>query len=207
MRLDFQAQHCDDVLVHEHNEYIVSFLLFVYNSRMKTIYSSLLVLVALLFTACTPKNEWTTYTVDYDAGILPYSFEYPSSWTMEPGNNHIAFFSKKKLSKDVPEKLKPGQIIVGLSMNISMAPEEMVLLRTEGLDDIIRFDDLISLTLDERPAAYQEGVLHDVNDEMLIIAVDVGQNQRVLLSARMAEGELETWRETLLHMVKSLKVK
>ena len=174
---------------------------------MKTIYSSLLLVVILLFTACTPKNEWTTYTVDYDAGILPYTFEYPSSWTMDPGNNHIAFFSKKKLSKDVPKKLKTGQIIVGLSMNINMSPEEMVVTRTNGLDDIIQFSAPVAITLDGRPAVYQEGVNYETKDESLFIAVDVGQNQRVLLSSRMAEGELETWRETLLHMVKSLKVK
>lgn len=186
--------------------YIV-YLLFVYNSGMKTIYFSMLFVIVLLFTACTPKNEWSTYTVDYDAGILPYTFEYPSAWTMNPGNNYIGFVSKRNLLKEAPKKLKAGQIIVGLSMNINMSPEEMVTTRTNGLDDIIQFSDPVAITLDGRPAAYQEGINYETKDESLFIAVDVGQNQRVLLSSRMAEGELETWRETLLHMVKSLKVK
>jgi hypothetical protein len=174
---------------------------------MKTIYFSVLMVVVLLFPACAPKNEWTTYTVDYDAGILPYTFEYPSSWTMDAGNNYIGFVSKRSLLKDVPKKLKPGQIIVGWSMNINMAPEKMVLLRTQGLDDIIQFSTPVAITLDGRSAVYQEGVNYETKDESLFIAVDVGQNQRVLLSSRMAEGERELWRETLLHMVKSLKVK
>jgi len=175
--------------------------------NMKTIHFFLILAVVLLCTACTPKNEWATYSVDDDPAFPPYSFDYPSSWTMDAGNNYIGFVSKKNLLKDVPKKLKPGQIIVGLSMNINMSPEEMVLTRTNGLDDIIQFSAPVAITLNGRPAVYQEGVNHDTNDESLFIAADVGQNMRVLLSSRMAEGELELWRETLMRMVQSLRIK
>ena len=163
--------------------------------------------VIFLLTACGPKNEWVSYSVDHDAGILPYTFEYPASWTMDAGNNHIGFVSDAKLLKKVPEKLGSGQIIVGLSMNINMSPEEMVLFRSKWLEEIITFSEPVSLLLDGRPVAYQEGVNVETKDETLLIAVDIGQNTRGLLSARMAEGELEVWRETLMRMVKSLKLK
>ena len=175
--------------------------------EMKTIRFHLILIAVLLLGACTPKNEWATYSVDDDPAFPPYSFEYPSSWTMDAGNNYIGFVSQKKLLKDVPKKLKPGQIIVGLSMNINMSPEKMVLTRTNGLDDIIQFSAPVAITLDGRPAVYQEGVNYETNDESLFIAVDVGRNMRVLLSSRMAEGELVLWRETLMRMVKSLRIK
>jgi len=174
---------------------------------MKNIRFICFVFVICLLAACAPKNEWVTYSVDYDAGILPYSFEYPSSWTMDAGNNFIGFVSEARLLKKVPEKLEPGQIIVGLSMNINMSPEEMVLFRSNWLEEIIKFDEPVSLLVDGRPVAYQEGVNFETKDETLLIAVDIGQNTRGLLSARMAEGELEIWRETLMRMVKSLKLK
>jgi hypothetical protein len=145
--------------------------------------------------------------VDDDPAFPPYSFEYPSSWTMNAGNNHIGFVSKKNLLKDVPKKLKAGQIIVGLSMNKNMAPEEMVLTRTNGLDDIIQFSAPVATTVDGLPAVYQEGINYETNDESLFIAADVGQNMRVLISSRMAEGELALWRETLMSMVKSVQIK
>jgi hypothetical protein len=175
--------------------------------EMKTIRIHLILIAVLLLGACTPKNEWVTYSVDDDPAFPPYSFEYPSSWTMDAGNNYIGFVSKKNLLKDVPKKLKSGQIIVGLSMNKNMAPEKMLLTRTNGLDDIIQFSEPVSITLDGYPAVYQEGVNYETNDESLFIAADVGQNMRILLSSRMAEGELELWRETLMRMAQSLQIK
>jgi hypothetical protein len=181
--------------------------MFVYNSEMKTIRFSFILFAVLLLGACTSRDAWSTYSVEGDKMLLPYSFEYPSSWTMDEGNNYIGFVSDSDLLKDVPSKLKPGQIIVGLSMNINMSPEEMVLTRTDGLHGFIDFSDPVFLTLDGRPAVYQEGVNFETKDETLVIAVDLGQNMRGLLEARMAEGELEVWRETLMKMVRSLKIK
>ena len=181
--------------------------MFVYNRSMNTIYSSITLVVILFLSACAPKNEWTSHSVDNDAGILPYTFEYPSSWTIDPGNNYIGFVSDADLLKDVPRKLKPGQIIVGLTMNITMEPEQMVLIRSEGLDDIIRFSDPVSFSLNGRPAVYQEGVNMESKDETLFIAADAGRNMRVLLTSRMAEGERTVWRETLMSMVQSLQIK
>ena len=181
--------------------------MFVYNMGMKTIHFSLILVMVLLCTACTPKNEWATYSVDDDPAYPPYSFEYPSSWAMDVGNNHIGFVSKKKLFKDVPQKLKPGQILVSLSMNANMSPEKILLMGTRGLDEIIQFSAPVAITVDGYPAVYQEGVHYETNDESLFIAADVGQNMRVLLSSRMAEGELALWRETLLRMVQSVQIK
>jgi len=175
--------------------------------EMKTIHFSLLLAVVLLSAACAPKNEWATYSVNDDPAFPPYSFEYPSSWTMDAGNNYIGFVSNKNLLKDPPKKLKTGQIMVGLSMNMNMPPEEMLLRRTNGLDAIIQFSAPVAITLDGYPAVYQEGVNYETKDESLFIAADVGQNMRVLISSRMAEGELELWRETLMRMVKSLQIK
>lgn len=175
---------------------------------MKTIRFPLIVLAVLLLGACAPGNTWSTYSVDGDATFPPYSFEYPSSWTTDDtGANYIGFVSDPDLLNDVPDKLKPGQIIVGLSLNINMAPEEMVLTRTDGLDDIIRFDAPVSITLDGRTAVYQEGVNIETKDDTLYIAVDLGQNVRGLLSSHMAEGELELWHETLTRMATSLQIK
>jgi hypothetical protein len=169
----------------------------------------ILLVSVLLLPACTSQTEWTTHTVsDFveNESFYPYSFKYPSGWTIKEGNNHFALFSKKRLLTDVPDKLQPGQIIVTLSMNITMSPEEMVDFRADWLDEIIGFDDTVSIQMNGRPAAYKEGVHFETNDQSLFIAVDMGKNMRGLLTSRMAEGELETWRETLMRIAESLQI-
>ena len=157
--------------------------------------------------SCTPRNAWTTYTVDTAEPVFrSYSFEYPANWTIEEGNNQISLVSHAKLLKDVPDKLEPGQIIVGLSMNINMLTEEMVNARADGLNSIIRFDDSVSVELDGRPSVYKQGSHTESKDQIFILAVDLGQNMRGLLTARTAEGELEKWREVMLRMARSLQI-
>jgi hypothetical protein len=167
----------------------------------------LFILIVILFlSACAPTTAWETYSVEGDTTFLPYSFDHPSSWTVDAGSNYIGFVSDSDLLTDVPKKLETGQIIVGLSMNINMSPEEMVLARSQGLDDIIRFEEPVSQMLDGRAVVYQTGINVETKDESLFIAVDLGHNMRGLLTSRMAEGELELWRETLLQIVKSWRV-
>lgn len=170
----------------------------------------LLLFLVLLLAACAPRNEWTTYSVSDEESVaadvfLPYTFSYPSHWTIEEGNNHIALVSHAKLLKDVPEKLKPGQIVVSMSMNINMSPEEMVQYRAGSLRGVIEFEDLVSTEIKGRPAAYQAGK-DPANDDFFILAVDVGHTMRALLVARMAEGELDVQRETLMTLAKSFQV-
>lgn len=141
-----------------------------------------------------------------DTVFRSYSFEYPANWAIEEGNNQISLVSHAKLLKDVPDKLEPGQIIVGLSMNINMLPEEMVNTRADSLNSIIRFDDSVSVELDGRPSVYKEGRHMESKDQIYILAVDMGQNMRGLLEGRMAEGELEKWREVLMRMAGSLQI-
>ena len=166
----------------------------------------LLLLALFLLSACTPKNKWATYSVSEfrpAENFLPYSFEYPSDWSIETGNNHISLVSNKKLRKDVPEKYKPGQITVGLSMNITMPPEEMMNTYADSLLSIIRFNDVVSIELNGHPAVYKEGTHLESNDQVFILAVDLGENMRGLMTARMAEGELEMQRDVLLTIAKS----
>ena len=153
--------------------------------------------------ACTPRAEWTQHAVN-DKGFPPYNFEYPASWWLEEGNNFSSLVSQKKLLDDVPEKLEPGQVIVGLTLNINMPPEEMVQYRIDSLTGFIAFEEVASTTLNGRPAAMALGVQPDSEDQTLLIAVDLGQNNRALLSARTAAGEMETWRDSLYHIVNSI---
>jgi hypothetical protein len=62
------------------------------------------------------------------------------------------------------------------------------------------------LEINQRPAAYKEGTEVEAGGQIFIIAVDMGQNQRGLLLAKMAAGELDTWRDTLLKIAESLRV-
>jgi hypothetical protein len=172
-----------------------------------TPFTLILLASVFLFPACTPRNEWTTHTVSdilENEPFYPYSFEYPSGWSIEEGNNHITLVSEKKLLTDIPDKLEAGQIIVGLSMNITMSPKEMVEMRADGLDDIISFDDTVSVELNGRPTAYKEGRHLETNDQVFFVAVDMGKNMRGLLTSRMAEGNLEKWRDTLMRIAESL---
>ena len=170
--------------------------------KITRLLSALLLLVHAV-SACTPRAEWTQHAVN-DKGFPPYTFEYPASWWLEEGNNFSSLVSQKKLLDDVPEKLEPGQVIVGLTLNINMPPEEMVQYRIDSLTGFIAFEEVASTTLNGRPAAMALGVQPDSEDQTLLIAVDLGQNNRALLSARTAAGEMETWRDSLYHIVNSI---
>ena len=178
-----------------------------YNWWMKTIrLLPVLCLIVLPLLACTPADRWATHAVE-DAGFPPYTFEYPASWALEAGNNFTSLVSQKKLLNDPPEKMEPGQVIVGLTLNINMPPEEMVQYRIDSLQGFITFEEVTSLELNGRPAALTAGTQPDTHDQTFLLAVDLGGNNRALLSARLAAGELETWRETLYHIVNSITFK
>lgn len=162
-----------------------------------------LLLIVHALSACTPSDEWTSHAVD-DKGFPPYTFEYPASWAVEEGNNFTSLVSQKKLLNDAPEKLEAGQVMVGLSLNINMPPEEMVQYRIDSLAGFITFGEIESTELNGRPAAIAISIQPASEDQTLLIAVDLGQNNRAMLSARIAAGELESWRETLYRLVNSI---
>ncbi len=156
------------------------------------------------------QNEWMVYHAASNSTVNPsfppYSFEYPSDWTIDESANHITFASDAKLLKNVPEKLKSGQIIAGLSMNVNMSPEEMVSTYSCTLGSMIHFGNIISFFVNGHPAAYQEGVNPETGDQLFIVATDIGRNTRGLLTSRIAEGELELWKEILFQIAQSLQV-
>lgn len=162
-------------------------------------------LVLFLLAACGPRNEWTTYTVN-ETPLSPYSFEYPADWVLKAGNDYFNLASDAKLSEDIQEKLKPGQILVSLTMNINMPPEKMLDDRASMLQGVVEFKETVSTELNGRPAAYKEGTETKSGGQIFMIAVDMGENMRGLLNAKMAKGELDKWRETLMKMAKSLRV-
>lgn len=165
--------------------------------------------IIFLLSACGPKSEWSSYTytdIPEDSGFLPFSFEYPTSWVLEEGNGRIAFASETKILGNAPENMQAGQILGSLTTNINMPPEEMVDYYASTHEGVILFKETIPLELNGRPAAYREGTEVEGDSQIFIIAVDLGQNQRGLLVAKMAAEELDTWRDTLMKIAESLRV-
>lgn len=156
------------------------------------------------------QNEWKVYHAAKDSPVNPnfsaYSLEYPSAWKLDEAANHITFASEANLLKDVPEKLKSGQVIAELSLNVNMSPEEMVDTYATTLGNLVHFTDKLSFIVNGRPAAYREGTNPETGDQTFILAVDIGENTRGLLTARMAEGELDVAKETLMKMAQSLQM-
>lgn len=165
----------------------------------------ILCLLLLSLLACTPTEEWRIQAVN-DAGFPPYTFEYPATWELEAGNNFSTLVSHKDLlnAENLPDQLEPGQIMVGLTLNVQKTPEELLQYRIDSLTGFINFDEITSFELDGHPAASAVGSQPENQDQIFLLAVDLGQNNRALLSARIAAGELETWRETLYHIVNSI---
>lgn len=165
----------------------------------------ILLLILFSLVACTPAEEWRIQPVN-DAGFPPYTFEYPANWELQAGNNFHTLVSHKDLlnAETLPDQLEPGQILVGLTLNIEKTPKELLQYRIDSLTGFITFEEITAFELDERPAASVVGSQPDNQDQIFILAVDLGQNNRALLSARIAAGELETWRETLYHIVNSI---
>ena len=100
--------------------------------------------------------------------------------------------------------MKAAQVIVGLTLNINMSPEEMVQYRIDSLQSFITFEDIVSAEFNGRPAATAVGVNPATQDQTFLVAVDLGDNDRALLSARLAAGELDIWRETLYYIISSI---
>ena len=53
---------------------------------------------------------------------------------------------------------------------------------------------------------YQQGANPETGDLTFALAVDMGEETRGLLTARMAGGEFEKWEEILFKMAGSLRV-
>ena len=160
--------------------------------------------------AVDPGREWTVYQADSNSLVNPsfptYSFEYPSYWIIEEGPNSLTFASEAKLLQEPPETLRTGQIIVGLSINTDMPPAEMVESYTSTLGGTLKFGETNLVRLNGRPAAYQEGLSPETNDAAFVLAIEMDEELRGLLTARIAEGELEKWEEILFKMAESLKI-
>ena len=172
-----------------------------------------LLLITLSLSACgaqTPGDAWTVFNAASDTLVNPqfpaYSFEYPSYWKVEEAANHITFASEAKLLQDPPDKLEPGQILAGLSLNRNMPPEEMVETYTSGLGSLIQFDGPVAVRLNGRSAIYQQGTNPETGDLTFALAMDMGEELRGLLTARMAAGEFEKWEEILFKIAGSLQV-
>jgi hypothetical protein len=171
----------------------------------------LLVLLPIIFllSACGPQNEWSSYTYsDFPqaSSFLPFSFEYPTNWVLEQGNGRIAFASEPKILSNAPKNMESGQILGSLTTNINTSPEEMVDFYASTHEEVILFKETVVLELNGRPAAYKEGMEAEEDGQIFIIAVDMGQNQRGLLVAKMAADELVTWKDTLMKIMESLRV-
>jgi hypothetical protein len=165
--------------------------------------------IIFLLSACGPRNEWSSYTytdVPQDFGFLPFSFQYPTSWVLEQGNGRVAFASEPNILANVPETMEPDQILGSLTTNINMPPEEMVDYYASTHEGVILFKETVMLELNGRSAAYKEGTEVEKGGQIFLIAVDMGQNQRGLLVAKMAADELDTWRDTLMKIAESLRV-
>jgi len=172
-------------------------------------YLPVLLSIIFLLSACGPRNEWSSHTytdVPQDFGFLPFSFDYPSNWVLEEGNGRIAFASEHNILANAPETMEPGQILGSLTTNINMPPEEMVDYYASTHEGVILFKETVILELNGRPAAYKEGTETEKGGQIFLIAVDMGQNQRGLLVAKLAAGELDAWKDTLMKIAESLRV-
>ena len=172
-----------------------------------------LFLFLFLLSACGAQpaaDSWTTYHAANDTLVNPnypsYSFEYPSYWKVEEAANFLSLVSESKLFNDVPVKLEPGQIILGLNINQNMPPDEMVTGYTSTLESIIQFEEPVSVRLNGRQAVYQKGLEREMGGTLFVLAIDMGENTRGLLTARTAAGEFEKWEEVLFKMAGSLQV-
>lgn len=175
----------------------------------------LIALFVLLFllSACAAQaatNAWTTYHAASDTLVNPnfpsYSFEYPAYWQLQESANHIAFASEARLLESPPEKMSADQILAGLSLNTNMSPEEMVTSYTSTLDDALQFEEVALVRLNGREAASQQGTNPETGDMLYVLAVDVGENTRALITARMAGEEFTKWESVLLQMAGSLQI-
>ena len=174
---------------------------------------SIFVLTVAFLSACgsgSAQSEWKVYHAKKGSLVNPnfpaYSFEYPSTWTLDEAANHIAFASESKLLKSAPDQLKPGQIVAGLSLNADTSPEDLVNGYATSLGDVIQFGEPLSFIMNGHPAVYQEGTDSKTGDQLLILAVDMGANTRGLLTAAIAAGDLEVQKDTLMKMAQSLQV-
>lgn len=170
-------------------------------------------LAIILLSACgapAAQNAWSVYQAASDTPVNPgfpaYSFEYPSYWEVQEAANHIGFASEAGLFENPPAKMKPGQILAGLSLNTDMPPEEMVQGYTSTLESRVQLEEPAAVRLNGRRAVYQQGTDRETGDVLFVLAVEMDSQTRGLLTARMAEGEFTKWEEVLFKLAGSLQM-
>jgi len=85
-----------------------------------------------------------------------------------------------------------------------VSPEEMINRYTSTLGSEIQFDPMTSMIVNGHPAAYQSGINAETGDQTFVIAADIGENLRGLLTARVAGGKLDGCKETFFRIAQSL---
>ena len=169
--------------------------------------------LSLLAAACAASNapnNLKVYRAKEGSLVNPifptYTFEYPSAWKLQEEANHIAFASDPRLFKDLAETLQTGQILVGLSLNVNMAPQDMINSYTASLAGKIQFDPMTSVIINGHHAAYQSMTNAETGDQTFVIATEIGDNLSALLTARVARGELDLQKEALFRIMQSIAV-
>jgi hypothetical protein len=167
----------------------------------------LLLLIGLY--ACQPQQDWNTLTIarsTQNPDLLSYSLQFPSDWVGRSDQDHVILTSEEKLLTQVPRQLEAGQIVAEISADLHLRPEEMVDAYASRLQGQVDFTDTVSFEVNKQPAARKLGAFAESGDEVLVIAVDMGENMRGLLAARMAEGEMNKWDDILFKVAESLRV-
>ena len=175
----------------------------------KTGYLFVQLLIFVLLQACQPEESWNTLTFSastQNPDLLSYSLQYPSSWVGRSDKEHVILASEEALLRQVPRQLESGQIVVELSVDTHLLPEDMVQAYAARLQGQANFSDTVAFELNKRPAARKLGAFAESGDEVLVMAVDMGENMCALIAARVAKGELKKWDDILFKVAESLKV-
>ncbi len=177
---------------------------------MKRVSQFLSVLLLIAVSACQSstgdlKSAYTARNVAFNSGTQVYTFSYPATWSVEEQDEMTVLVSQRALLDDLPREFGAGQVLVLVRIAHTHAtPASIISDYVAQHHDQFTFSDPILYDINGRSAVRVVGIRVAPEEQSLTVAVDLAEDVRGVVGARLAKGELRVWQQTVLDIANSL---
>lgn len=153
------------------------------------------------------KSTYTAHPSALNSRDQAYTFSYPASWLVTEDADRLVIVSQPALQDALPDAFGAGQVLVliRIAQNDDL-PALIIANYVAQHRDQFTFADAIAYQLNGRSAVRVEGTRIATEEQSLTVVVDLAEGIRGVVGARLAQGELSVWQETVLAIADSLQL-